>query len=809
MCWYDVQGTNLCVQSNSCTSSTSTDICPTNSSSECLQTVPMESPPGSGIYQDVTLGATVGTACPTAGYTCQHQGSPYVDTQKCVCALSAPSPTPTISPTSSPTPLPSTSITPIPTIKPIESTGQTCTSLGKNTIYPPNSACYAEVKKIEKEISQYPLTCIPAPEVTYKEKVNVEVPPSEITVSVTTDLSAATLGFLGPDSKTLLSSNPDQIAKKYLFNGLFDRPNYSKENTPRELFRTYWRVLSSRDQANLKAIYLSASNSQNTKLTYYYLDKKLDTQETDTAILYSELPRCLRKYPVCDDYLKKYSALSENIRIRYDTLLPFDFNDNRSYISLLGNISKESIPYLSAILNGLSGNKGLLNFYTPNWMLPSVAKYSTIASSFESTLYSDISSIEANSSCLIYSKSTSSPAPQTYPSVNTVSQNITIPIKSELVYSSPSRCYDTGDDLPRCRNVNCSSYDDNANTCRLYEARGCCYFEEGVNEYELTGRATGKHLTVFNNPLINSLNELVVGKDQQSQSSFYHMLLPSFAPKVEKVVISAASTQTTTDNSNTTVSNNGSSPIYRENALAQNAMQSLQNCWLVPSDQQTSSKCGSATPTTGECKLSEEPLTGTCSKTGFTPYAKGTPYITSVPNVSPEVAAVYAEAEKQTGVSCVVLAAVHFMEGGNNPCQSLISGRKIGEPEPDKGGKVYNTLLETAIDAGQELFNKGAYSFDPQTGLILDNSYENVITALSNYNGGGNSNCRSDPPASDYGHCPAQFTGEDDPYAMSWYDQNHANMFLRCPRDGYCGASIPFQRPGAFTVALSYYLSLP
>lgn len=794
-CTYDIQGNYYCSADNSCPT-TNPDICPINSDADCLQTVSMETFPGSGQYQNVTVGQPIGTSCPTTGYTCQHQGTPYTDSQKCVCTYTALTPTPTNNTSTSP--VSATSPSPLPTIKPIESTGQNCTTLGKNTVYPPNSSCYAEVKKVEANISKYPLTCIVAPEVTYKAEILNEVPPTETTVSVTSDLSAVTLGFLGPDSQTLSSVNPDQIAKKYLFNGLFDRPSYSKNNIPRELFRTYWRMLNSRVQANIKAIYLSATRSQDTKLTFFYLDKKLEQQETDTAILYSELPSCLRRYPVCDDYANKYNSLSGDVRTRYDTLLPFDFNNNRGYITLPGNISKESIPYLSAILHALEGQNGLLSFYSPDWMIKTTPDYATIPISMESTLYSSISAKDLLSTCVI-SKNTSASAPKTYPVSASLTQKVTIPLKSELISSTPNHCYSTGNDLPRCRNVSCSLYDNNPERCLLNEERGCCYFVEGTTKYELTGKATGRHATVFNNPLINSVNDLIVGKDGQDQSAFYHMLLPSFTPKVEKTIISSPSVQVTTNDSNTTVTNNGTSTVYRENALAQNAMQSLQNCWLVPSDQQTSSKCGASKPSVGECSLSEEPLTGTCSKSGFGPYVKGTPYIMSVPNVSPEVAAVYAEAEKQTGVSCVALAAVHFMEGGNNACQSLISGRKIGEPEPDKGGKIYTTLLETAIDAANELKAKGA----------ANGNWEDLITAFSNYNGGGNSNCRSDPPASDYGHCPAQFSGEDDPYAMSWYDQNHASMFLRCPRDGYCGASIPFNRPGAYTVALSYYLSLP
>ena len=746
-----------------------------------------------------TFGVEVGTACPSGG-SCQPQGGPYVDADSCVCQTSpGPTATPTPNPYVTPTINPQATPTPLPTLPPIQSTGQPCSSLGKNNIYPPNSSCYSEVKDIQANIAQYPLTCISAPEAIYRSTITGLSAPSIVTVDLVSNLSEATLGFLGPDSDTISSVNPDQIAKKYLFNGLFDRPNYSKEEMPRELFRTYWRVLNSQVQANLKAIFLEASHTQSTKLNYYYLDKDLNRQETDTVSLFNELPSCLKRYPVCDDYIKRYSSLSENTKIRYDTLLPFDFDNSRGYLALNGNISKESISYLTAILNGIQGNNGLLNFYTPSSLIRSSAGYITIPSSIESTLYPNIIATDLFSSCIVPDRTTTATAPKTYPVAPSLTQTISIPVQSQLVSSKHSECTcDLAN--PPCP-YSCGHYDDNQDICEIL---GCIY-TPGENTYELTGRSTGRHITVFNNPLVKSLNDIVIGSGQTGESNYYRMMTPSFAPAVEKISISAPVSSVETSNPNVTV-NNGSSSVFREDGLAQTAMHLLQNCWLVPGDQQSSSKCGSGSPAIGSCQLSEVPLTGACSKTGFSSFAVGTPYTNSTPTVSPELSAVYAEAEKQTGVSCVILAALHYMEAANDPCRSLISGRKIGEAEPDNGGAVYATLLETAIAAGEEFAGKLSAARANYPGA---SDFQALVTAFSYYNGGGNANCRSDPPSSLYGHCPALFFGEDDPYPLSWYDQKHSSMYLRCLTDGNCTSSVPFKRPGAYTVALSYYLSLP
>lgn len=171
------------------------------------------------------------------------------------------------------------------------------------------------------------------------------------------------------------------------------------------------------------------------------------------------------------------------------------------------------------------------------------------------------------------------------------------------------------------------------------------------------------------------------------------------------------------------------------------------------------------------------------------------------PRLTQEVVAVYAEAEKQTGVPCEVLAGIHFIEAANNPNGSLVSGRPLGTPEPDAGGQIFNTLLETAVYAANHLKGKVG-------GTI--NNLQTLITALSRYNGGGNSNCQTNYPwPIPYPNCPRQFEGEDDPYPVNWLDQRHQTMYLLYCADHTACEPQEFLQPGALTVATEYYLSQP
>lgn len=181
---------------------------------------------------------------------------------------------------------------------------------------------------------------------------------------------------------------------------------------------------------------------------------------------------------------------------------------------------------------------------------------------------------------------------------------------------------------------------------------------------------------------------------------------------------------------------------------------------------------------------------------------KGSDYFNSSikARLTPELMNTYAAAEKETGVPCEILAGIHFVEADNNPNGSLVSGRAIGTPEPDAGGKIFRSLLETAVFAGAHLNGKVG-------GSIKD--AETAITALSRYNGGGNSNCQVGYPFPiPYAGCPRAFEGEDDPYPTNFVDNKHNTMYLLYCADHTACVPQVFARPGSFTVAINVYNSI-
>lgn len=150
---------------------------------------------------------------------------------------------------------------------------------------------------------------------------------------------------------------------------------------------------------------------------------------------------------------------------------------------------------------------------------------------------------------------------------------------------------------------------------------------------------------------------------------------------------------------------------------------------------------------------------------------------------------VYEMAANSTGVNWQFLAGIHFREGGCNPNSSLVSGRTIGEMEPDitsdcssddpnsllipiNGGCGFRNLTDSAVYAGNHLIGK--------IGRPPSN-YQDMVKAASRYNGGGNANCGTATP---YQYCPAEFEGDDDPYAMSMLDDKHREMYVIYCEDG-------------------------
>ncbi|HEX9008140.1 MAG TPA: hypothetical protein VF837_02665 [Patescibacteria group bacterium] len=469
-------------------------------------------------------------------------------------------------PIATPTPLP-----PYPTIT---ETQKNCDQINKDTVYPPNGECNPEVTKVETAIDKYPLTCVLPPEVIYKETVTGTTPPATVDVIVTDNVAEAQLGGYGPSLSVLsASTNMDDIAKQYLFNGLFDKPFYKTNNTPREAYRTYWRYLNSFDQANIKADYLSRAGKSIKNVYWNYVDLGGNVHETNAKELKGELPGCLKSNPVCDTYYDEYLKLNENTRNKYDTLLPYNFDDQRGFLVLNSQISRENISYLNAIYNAATGNNGLFNFYTPSAFIKPAETFSITTN--ETSLDSKVLAKGTISSCSPPPKTSSLAAPKTYPNITALVQTVRIHLDSKLINTTPGYC---------SGGTYCDSY---------YESSSCsaagCSWTDDVNTWELSGKAVGKPIGVLNNPVVDAITHIVNGDKDKEIPSFFKMMLPDFAKIPDKVDIAAPSVTTSTNNPNAVVL--GASTINRVDNQAQDSMVVLQNCWLIPADQQKSSKC--------------------------------------------------------------------------------------------------------------------------------------------------------------------------------------------------------------------------
>jgi lysozyme family protein len=166
---------------------------------------------------------------------------------------------------------------------------------------------------------------------------------------------------------------------------------------------------------------------------------------------------------------------------------------------------------------------------------------------------------------------------------------------------------------------------------------------------------------------------------------------------------------------------------------------------------------------------------------------------------------VYEQASQATGVPWPILAGIHYREGGCNSNQSLVSGRRIGNVEPDVttgcsanntlgkpkpvgGGCGFSSLLDSAIYSGNHLKQK--ISKVPST-------MPELTIALSRYNGTGNQNCGKTP----YKGCPPMFPGEDDTYVMNFYDMRHAEMYqVYCSDGTRCASPKRDINPGVLTI---------
>lgn len=168
----------------------------------------------------------------------------------------------------------------------------------------------------------------------------------------------------------------------------------------------------------------------------------------------------------------------------------------------------------------------------------------------------------------------------------------------------------------------------------------------------------------------------------------------------------------------------------------------------------------------------------------------------------------YKLAEEEQGVPWQVLAGIHFREGSCNPNQSMASGETLGTVSPDYtsgcngsetrwnvtpvgGGCAFTTLADSAVYAAHHLRSKIAGK-NPHT-------VQELVKALSYYNGGGNRNCGY----TNFQLCPRACIGCDDPYVMSKFSSEYTDMRILYIYDGVRDPNgVLDQRPGTFTASL-------
>ncbi len=176
---------------------------------------------------------------------------------------------------------------------------------------------------------------------------------------------------------------------------------------------------------------------------------------------------------------------------------------------------------------------------------------------------------------------------------------------------------------------------------------------------------------------------------------------------------------------------------------------------------------------------------------------------------------------EKSGVPCEVLIGIHYVEAGWDSTQSFIDGTLLVQPHAGVGAESCNNyggrmipgegcvfdLENTAWYAGDHvkdevLVLRGGGSIEKN--WVPPANFDEMIGALSLYNGGGNANCGEGVPYT--GPCPPP-TGIDDTYVMTHFDSEHATMYLiYCEDRVKCDKPPIFERDGAATAAKEYYL---
>ena len=472
--------------------------------------------------------------------------------------------------------------------------------------YRPGGNCEKESPQpAHSEIDEYPLSCIPASNLTYTQTTNdPNQIPSQVTVTLNVDLTNAELGGFGPDSNTISTTSPDILSQKYPFNALFDKPPNTSPFNSRESFRTWWRLLSVYQQANAKAIYLTQANQGKiNNMTYEFYNSQDKLKQWEIKKLYNKLPNCLRKSPVCSDFLEKYQNLNTDTQEAYDALMPFNFDNLKTFLVLDNSVITENIPFLNAINTGVNDpNTGLIYTLSPSWTQTDITNNIVLINNKGENQQLLIDKADNfNCPAIPKDKLTHLPAPKTFPTPTYLTQQVTF---KDLTIAKEQ----TGTES-ECKGANyCIGL--NQTTCNSYSA--CTWISEPKYQYTITGQGEGDPVVIFNHPFVKNIENSIVS----GNTSLFKMLLPNFAQIPEERTIDAPKSTFTASspypNSSVSVTtSNGSSdmPIYRKTALIKDSLCQLQNMWLIPAGLQRSNSCGdnletpTITPTPSTCKM--------------------------------------------------------------------------------------------------------------------------------------------------------------------------------------------------------------
>lgn len=298
---------------------------------------------------------------------------------------------------------------------------------GNNGNFPANTTCINRISNTQTDLSLYQKSCIYEPIVNYGDTVKDKAfkticgpagdsgpgqsgDKCDIYVLAKTDVLQAEMGSYGPSEDVINKQSIDYISQNYLYNSLFDRPydltdivtknskgaitnnvmDGTSDNKNKEAYRTYWRLMPAKNQADLRSYVMNAAKEKMIlNINFEYKDitgKKAGTNFKDLydalskqVILFWHFPffrvGCLTSYPVCPEYAQAQRELvpveqklremaaslsgfingdvlslisdfistvssifgsGENMRNAYDAFVPLEFDSVRGYIVLKG-----------------------------------------------------------------------------------------------------------------------------------------------------------------------------------------------------------------------------------------------------------------------------------------------------------------------------------------------------------------------------------------------------------------------------------------------------------------------------------------